>query len=117
MNNDFSKRLKEIEAELLRLKTASEYSSIRSVSLTHPVSVTTGLYRVTYEQTNEPIIAMFYKNDDNYCLISGRTPNGNSQVLEVLATYWDNASQTYITDTSSLIVVSNVPVVDITRIS
>lgn len=117
MTRDFENRLKKIQQELTDLKTASQYSSLRSVHTTSTSGVTTGLYRVTYDNpNNEPIISLFYKNDNNYGMLYGRTPGTSSQIVEVNSTRWDNTQQTYITETTSLVVVSNVAVSSIARI-
>ena len=117
MNNEFDKELKYIEEELLKLKTASEYTSIKNASIFSNLRVTTGLYRITYKASDNPIIATAYKgimsNRGYYYL---RTPSGNTQIVEVVTTYWSNADQRYYTDENTLTIISNTPVVDITRI-
>ena len=117
MNNEFDKELKYIEEELLKLKTASEYTSIKNASIFSNLRVTTGLYRITYKASDNPIIATAYKgimsNRGYYYL---RTPTGNTQIVEVVTTYWSNADQRYYTDENTLTIISNTPVVDIIRI-
>lgn len=117
MKNEFDQRIKTIMQELLDLKTASEYSSIRTSNITSSGTITTGLYRVTYDNRGESIISMFYNGQPGFCFLYPRTPSGNSQVVEVRATRWNNTTQSYDTYTNKLVVVSNVPVVSITRIS
>lgn len=118
MKNDFDTRLKNIEEELLALKTASEYSSVRNSSITSASRIRTGLYRVNYDTNGQAILSTFYKEiDSGYCEIYGRTPTSNSQVVEVVTTTWSNEEQRYITYENGLVVVSNVPVASITRIS
>lgn len=117
MNNEFDKELKYIEEELLKLKTASEYTSIKNASVFSNLRVTTGLYRITYKASDNPIIAMVYKgivgNHGRYYL---RTPSGNTQIVEVVTTYWSNADQRYYTDENTLTIISNTPVENIVRI-
>lgn len=117
MNNEFDKELKYIEEELLKLKTASEYTSIKNASVFSNLRVTTGLYRITYKASDNPIIATVYKgipgNFGNYYL---RTPSGNTQIVEVVTTYWSNADQRYYTDENTLTIISNTPVENIVRI-
>lgn len=118
MNNEFDKELKYIEEELLKLKTASEYTSVKNASVFSNLRVTTGLYRVTYIDTGNPIISMVYKGiQANYGYYYPRTPSGNTQVIEVVTTYWSNADQTYYTDENTLTIISNAPVANIVRIS
>lgn len=117
MNNEFDKELKYIEEELLKLKTASEYTSIKNASIFSNLRVTTGLYRITYKASDNPIIATAYKgimsNRGYYYL---RTPSGNTQIVEVVTTYWSNADQRYYTDENTLTIISNTPVESIVRI-
>ena len=117
MNNEFDKELKYIEEELLKLKTASEYTSIKNASIFSNLRVTTGLYKITYKASDNPIIATAYKgimsNRGYYYL---RTPIGNTQIVEVVTTYWSNADQRYYTDENTLTIISNTPVESIVRI-
>jgi hypothetical protein len=118
MENEFVNRLKKIENELLALKTASEYSSMRTAYTAPIVRVTTGLYRVNYATDGQAILSQFYRqSDDTPCGIYERTPSTSSQVLEINTTVWDNTQQQYITYENGVRIVSNVPVVSITRIS
>lgn len=116
MKNDFDIELKNIEEELLNLKTASKYVSIKN-AYSASIPVTTGLYRITYAASDEPIISTTYKgiaaNHGYYYL---RTPGTNTQIVEVLTTYWSNEDQTYYTDNNSIIVISNRKVLSIVRI-
>lgn len=118
MKNEFDKEIKYIEDELLDLKTASEYTSIKNASVFSNLRVTTGLYRITYKQSDNPIIAMVYKGiPANYGVYYLRTPSGNTQIVEVVTTYWSNPDQTYYTDENTLTIISNTPVLGIERIS
>lgn len=117
MNNEFDKELKYIEEELLKIKTASEYTSIKNASVFSNLRVTTGLYRITYKASDNPIIAMVYKGIvGNYGRYYLRTPSGNTQIVEVVTTYWSNADQRYYTDENTLTIISNTPVESIVRI-
>lgn len=117
MNNEFDKELKYIEEELLKIKTASEYTSIKNASIFSNLRVTTGLYRITYKSTTNAIIAMVYKGmPGNYGRYYLRTPSGNTQIVEVVTTYWSNADQRYYTDENTLTIISNTPVESIVRI-
>lgn len=117
MNNEFDKELKYIEEELLKLKTASEYTSIKNASVFSNLRVTTGLYRITYKASDNPIIATVYKGIvGNYGRYYLRTPSGNTQIVEVVTTYWSNADQRYYTDENTLTIISNTPVESIVRI-
>lgn len=117
MKNDFDTRIKKIMQELTDLKTASEYTSVRASSVTSSSTVSTGLYRITYNNNGETILSMFYNAQSSFCRVFPRTPSGNSQVIEVLTTRWNNDTQSYENFTNKLIVVSNVPVASVTRIS
>lgn len=117
MNNEFDKELKYIEEELLKIKTASEYTSIKNASIFSNLRVTTGLYRITYKASDNPIIATAYKGIvGNYGYYYLRTPSGNTQIVEVVTTYWSNADQRYYTDENTLTIISNTPVESIVRI-
>lgn len=117
MNNEFDKELKYIEEELLKLKTASEYTSIKNASVFSNLRVTTGLYRITYKDSDNPIIAMVYKGiPGNYGRYYLRTPSGNTQIVEVVTTYWSNADQRYYTDENTLTIISNTPVESIEKL-
>lgn len=117
MKNDFETRLKNIEQEIIDLKTASKFTSVKTSNITSSGTISTGLYRIVYNTSGETIISMVYTAQPDYCILYARTPSGNSQVVEVLTTEWSNDTQSYTTYTNKLVVVSNVPVVSITRIS
>ena len=117
MNNEFDKELKYIEEELLKIKTASEYTSIKNASVFSNLRVTTGLYRITYKASDNPIIATAYKGIvGNYGRYYLRTPSGNTQIVEVVTTYWSNADQRYYTDENTLTIISNTPVESIEKL-
>lgn len=116
MQNEFSNRIKNIEDELLNLKTSSEYSSVRSASFTTTTNVYTGLYRIQYEPIDTHIFSIIYTgtSGDEYGMPYTRTPSANSQVVEVSTTYFDNGS--WVTFNTPLTILSNAKVVSVTRI-
>lgn len=111
MKNDFTEEIKNIENEILALKTASEYVSIRSANYTTTATVQTGLYKITYADGEEPIFSFIQcqRMDTYHGSADPRTPSGNEQVVEVMTSYLENNSP--VTTTSSLVIVSNRPVV------
>lgn len=122
MDNGLVDRLKRIELELLALKTASKYTSVRSVRTAYSGRVSTGIYRIDYQTNGESIISLFYtdKNSDITGGVYPRTPQGSSQIVEVMTTYVKpnpGGSPTSETYSLAFVVVSNVPVTSITRIS
>lgn len=119
MKNDFADELKMIEDELLALKTASEYTSLRSANYTSTANVRTGLYRLTYESSDEPIFSLVYCGNvtSDKGFIYARTPASNAQVIEADTTYYDASSQTYVTISVPVSVVSNRRVIGIERIN
>ena len=114
--NDFDIRIKRIEEQLLALKTASEYSSVRTTQFTAVNNVYTGMYMVTYQQGNDEILSTVYCGAAGgiYGFAYARTPSGNTQIVEVSTD--ESTEQGWVTHTAPLIVVSNVPVISITRI-
>lgn len=119
MGNEFDKRIKNIEQELTDLKTASEYSSVRSAAVTYSQLVYTGTYRITYENRGEPVFSIVHTGiiDDNEELggAMARTPEGNIQIVEVFTSYL-NSSYQEVTKSTTLVVVSNIAVAKIERI-
>lgn len=115
--NDFEDRIKKIELELLALKTSSLYTFIRNVVTAHSGTVHTGVYKITYQTNGESIISEVYsdKNKQYYGDIKLRTPQGNIQYADVDTTF-DNGGGGSTTYNASFIIVSNVPVVSITRV-
>lgn len=118
MENKFSKEIKTMEAELLALKTGAEYTSIRPADYTSSSNVYTGVYKITYANSDEPIFSIVA------CKATGgwigstfpHTPSGNSQVVEINTTHLSADGSSYITDTCQLSIISNRPVVSIERI-
>ena len=115
MKNDFDTMVNNIEKELLDLKTASEYSSVKSAYSTQ-ISVTTGLYRITYQNTSEEVYSLVSGNpvNDNYGVAFARTPSSNTQVVEINT---DEMTYPSPTRTSRMTVIANKPIISITRIS
>lgn len=117
MVNEFDQRIKRIEKEILDLKTASEYASMRN-TYTTSATLTNGLYQIEYDVQDEDILATAFRAvDAYYCVPSLRTPSGNLQIMELQTKYWDNEQQAYITDSCPVTIISNYPVKSITRIS
>lgn len=115
MKNDFDTMIKEMEAEVLNLKTASEYASVKS-SYSLSTSVRTGLYRITYRATSEPVYAFAFGSrvNDNYGVAYLRTPSGNTQVVEINT---DEITYPSPTHTATLTIIANKPILSVTRIS
>lgn len=114
--SDFSERIKRIEERLLALKTASEYSSVRTTQYSAVSNAYTGMYRVTYQQGNDEILSTVYcgASAGIFGFAYARTTSGNTQVIEVSTD--ENTTQGWVTHMAPLVVVSNVPVISITRI-
>ena len=115
----FENRIKALELELLALKTASTYTSVRSASFTASNLVYTGLYRITYGPPNEEIfsIVLCGTSDRQWGIGYPRTAGTNSQIVEVASDRFDSSTQTTTTLQVPLVVVSNRPVISIERIS
>ena len=119
MKNDFANEIKAIEDELLALKTAAEYTSLRSANYTSSATVNSGIYQITYETSNEPIFSIVYCGDDlaGKGFIYARTPSNNTQIIEADTTYYDFDTQTYVTVNVPVSIISNRAVTGIARIS
>lgn len=120
MNNEFDKRLKDIEQELTDLKTASEYSSVRSAVVTHSELVYTGSYKIVYNNKGEDVFSLIFtgiiEGETNLGEAMARTPVGGEQIVDVFTSY-ENDQYQEVTKQTTMVVVSNVPVASITRIS
>lgn len=118
MENKFVQEIKEIEAELLALKTGSDYTSIRPASYATAVNVTTGVYQINYEAGDEQIFSIVA------CTASGQwigmvfphTPGSNSQIVEISTTHMSEDATQYITETTALNIISNRPVTSVQRL-
>ena len=115
----FDNRIKALENELLALKTASIYTSVRSASFTASNLVYTGLYRITYGPPAEEIFSIVLCGTSNRQWGVGypRTAGTNTQIVEVASDRYNSSTQTTTTLQVPLVVVSNRPVVSIERIS
>lgn len=115
----FDNRVKALENELLALKTASVYTSVRSASFTASNLVYTGLYRITYGPPAEEIFSIVLCGTSNRQWGVGypRTAGTNTQIVEVASDRYNSSTQTTTTLQVPLVVVSNRPVVSIERIS
>ena len=119
MKNELVSEIKKIEQELIDLKTASKYTSIRSAFHSSSTLVYTGIYRIKYNNNDNPVFSIIYCNfiGSNYGLAYPRTPNGNEQIVEIDSTYFDGDLDEYVTQHVPLSIASNVPVTSIERIS
>lgn len=120
--NEFEKRIKVIEQELVNLKTATEYTAVRSVQFGRVVKVQTGLYQITFDLPEaESVLAFAYcgliEETDFYGTTSSRTPIGNTMVVEISTDYRDFDIQQMVTGIAPLYVLASRPVVSIERIS
>lgn len=114
----FETKIKYIQEEILRLKTAKKYISVRSANYASSITVYTGLYRLTYEASDEPIVAIGYlgiAGTGRWLYPYMRTPINNTQIVEIDTTYFDGSS--YITDRYQLRVISNHKITNIERVS
>lgn len=121
MKNDFETRIKSIERELISLKTAQRFASVRTSSVTYSDLLTTGNYRVTFDNRGGDILSSFFVSDpsgERYGAVYALPPSNNSQVVQIDATdpnYPDIHTPVHFS--VRLIVISNYPVISITRIS
>ena len=115
MNDDFLSRMKNIEMEILELKTSSLYTSVRNTITAFSGTVSTGVYKIVYDNKGERIISDVYTNKYKKSdgSISLRTPQGSNQMVDVDTTN-RTTGQVYST---SFVVISNVPVISISRVS
>ena len=118
MKNEFVQEIKNIEDELLALKTGADYTSVRPASYATAANVYTGVYQINYEAGDEPIFSIVA------CTASGEwigivfphTPGSNSQIVEISTTHLSEDATQYITETEALNIISNRPVTSVQRI-
>lgn len=117
MQNDFDQRIKRLEQELLDIKTASEYSSVKSASFTASTTVYTGEYLITYADGKEDIMSNIYcgTSQGEWGIAYPRTPNGNTQIVEITSDTYEEGG--YVRYYVPLSVTSNRKVLSIARIS
>lgn len=124
--NEFEKRIKDIESELLNLKTATEYTSTRSLTSAVIEGVYTGMYLISYLSTDGYIASVAACDEIDAPGRPGesllgqaylRTPNDNTQIVEVDTDYYNFDTRITETGTCSMMISSNVPITGITRIS
>jgi len=115
MNNEFDKKIRAFKRELLDIKTASTYTSVRSANYLTGVTLSTGLYRVTYQNIGEPVFSLIYRTG-GWGTAKGRTPNVITQDIEVYTDEWDAQSQSIVHHTVQIAIASNLAVVGITKI-
>ena len=118
--NYLEKKVNQLKNEILDLKTACIYSSVRPACSTVFDGVYTGIYKVTYSETDEYIASI-----PSCSIISGteymgvtypRTAQNGIQLIEVSTDYTNFDTQEIETGTASLIIISNFPVSKIERI-
>jgi hypothetical protein len=118
MTQDFESEMKQIEQELIDLKTAAEYTSVRSANFTSGFLAEIGLYKITYTGSQD-ILSFVYCADSSGLWGSGnvyaRTPIGNEQYVEVGYSEFVISGST--TETVPMVVISNAPIASIERIS
>lgn len=119
MDNEFDRRLKNIEKEILNLKTSHEYTSVKNARYSASTQVYTGLYKITYENTSEKVFSLVYSGDSGSNwgrYVWDRTPVNNEQVIEVNTTIYNTSTQQYETINAPVAVVSNKKVLSIVRL-
>ena len=116
MQNEFDQRIKRLEQELLDIKTASEYSSVKSASFTASTTVYTGEYLITYADGKEDIIANIYcgTSQSEWGIAYPRTPQGDTQVVEIVSDTYEEGG--YVRYYVPLSITSNRKVLSIARI-
>jgi hypothetical protein len=116
MQNEFDQRLKNMEQELLDIKTASIYSSVKSVETSASSQVRTGLYQITYDSGDTNIMALMFVG---YGGVYPRTPQGDTQIIEIATAGppVDPNTGEYTVYSTQLSVISNRKVLSIARIS
>lgn len=114
MRDEYTGALQKIKDELLALKTASSYTSVKNASYGETWQVSTGLYRVIYDNSNNHICAQGYigSKDNKWGPPSLRTQSGNTQVIEVVTTTTDGSIQTV-----PLTIISNWPIISVQKIT
>lgn len=119
--NEFEQRIKNIESELLSLKTASEYTSTRSAHSSVVTGVFTGIYRVEYEAADNYIVSNVgcaeIEGTEYIGVAYPRTPTLNTQLIEIDTDYRNFDTGQLETGTSTMLIVSNYPIKSIARIS
>lgn len=112
--SNFSEEILYIENELLRLKTASNYTSVKSASYGEQWQVSTGLYEITYENGGNEICANAYlgSTGDKWGRPHLRTPSDSKQIAEVITT--DTSG---VVNTVNMTIVSNCPIISVKKIT
>ncbi len=118
MDSSLEKSIKLVEQELTDLKTASEYTSVRSANFRSGYKVSVGLYKLTFASSYD-ILSMVYCSDASGMWGSGniyaRTPIGNTQIVEV--GYSEFIIPGSETETVPMVVISNTPVISLEKIA
>lgn len=118
MKNEFDAKIKDYEEEIVGLKTASEYTSVKLAYFTSSTLVQTGLYQITYEPSDEPIMSSVFcgTSGSAWGMAYPRTPTNNHQVVEVVSDWYNEDTGDYDRLNVPLSVSSNRPVSSIVRI-
>ena len=117
MQNEFDQRIKKLEQELLDLKTAAKYTSVKSAAFTTSTTVYTGLYQITYEESLDSIMANIFcgTSQGQWGIAYPRTPTGNVQLVEIATDHYEEGG--YVTYNVPLSITSNRKVLSIARIN
>lgn len=85
MQDEFAKRIKHIEDELLALKTNSKYTSAKPMEYTSVDVTESGVYRITYENTEENILSIVTNAlpSQLYEEVKARSIQGTHQDVEI----------------------------------
>lgn len=123
MKNIFSQKIKKLEQELVDLKTASKYTSVKSSSYVSPTQVYTGTYQINYKSGEEPIMSKVYISSGTPSWLRTlvvraylRTPSTDSQILEINTSVPDSGGQTPVTSNATITILSNREIASITRV-
>lgn len=124
MANQLADRIKATEDEILALKTASQYSSVRSAYVNSSAVLRTGIYRITFGGQSEPILSNYYIQTSGsefdrvfFIRVFARTPGTDEQIIEINTTVSPDGGQSSITYDANISILSNRPVISIERIS
>ena len=122
MRDDFDKKIKNLEREILDLKTACEYTSVRSSSITNSQVLNTGNYQVTFDNDGDEIMSMFFVNDptgQHFGSVFALPPQGSTQTLLIDATDYQYSGATVVPVNFNvrLTAISNYPITNIVKIS
>lgn len=122
MINVFDEKIKALKQELTDLKTAAQYTSVRSSSYVPPTQVHTGSYQINYEEGDEPIMSKVYIDADTPAWLRTlvvraylRTPTSKTQVLDINTTIPDSNNNP-VTYNATITILSNRSIKSIVRL-